>query len=469
MRNATSIRRPLLLIALLLALVKSAEFAIDSAATFCVDSGAFMVNALRMAVIAERSYFYGFLIRAFALPFHSLRAILVMQFLMGGISGWLLGFVLLRYFKVRPWIAILASLVFAIDPAQVMDEHMVMTEASAMLAMAVFLTIACGYLESPAPWRLVVLAFAGAVLVGMRIVFVPPVVALSVLLPLGARKTFQRPRVLAMALAVSCGATFLFQEGYRHLTGDLAGREPAYHYATGFFLVSAVAPLVDPGLAPDAVTAKAIDRQNQTEFPLKDVSFRSRQLWQSYGFVARLKEGYRGDLRQANDAANRLAHAAILRHPIGLLKLGLITYVDYWLHLRHLKASLPWEIGTTEGSKLLPLDVNLIGKNFHVDVSRNWLLQTRSRRYYLWGAAWHIFLLLAPLLAGIAWWLSASKNEIPLLFFLWSLLLLAATCLGAVESVYRYLHPFSFTGLIAAAFLLEMRCVVAGRRDSSGR
>lgn len=455
MLSSPTIRRPLILIALLLALVKSVEFVVDSASSFCSDSGAFVMNALRMGFVSERSYFYGFLIRVFALPLHSLRAIVAMQLVMGAISGWLLGFILLRYFKVRPGIAILASLVFAIDPAQVMDEHMVMTEAPAMLAMALFLLAACGYLESPASWRLVILAFAGVLLVGIRIVFVPPVLAAAVLLPLAAHGFLRRPRALVLALAVSCGSTFIFQEGYRYLTGYLGGGEPAYHYATGFFLVSSVAPLVNRADASDSRAANAIDEQNQSQFPLKGVHVRSRQLWQPDGLVARLKAAYNGDLKQANEAANHLAHAAIVQHPAGFLKLGLIIYIDYWRHLPNLKWSLPWEIGTAAGSELLPRDAVIFHDTFRVDVARIQFLETPSRRYYMWGRACHIFLLFAPFLAGAAWWVLPRMHQIPLLFFAWSVLVVTSACLGAVESVYRYLHPLSFTGLIAAACLVE--------------
>jgi hypothetical protein len=62
-----------------------------------------------------------------------------MQVVMGGLSAWLLTFALVRFFRVRAWIAILAGLVFALDPVQVIYEHMVMAETATMLAMAVFI------------------------------------------------------------------------------------------------------------------------------------------------------------------------------------------------------------------------------------------------------------------------------------------------------------------------------------------
>ena len=137
---------PLLTLAILLAVVKSIQFAIDSTALFYFDSGSFILNALGLAFISERSYVYGYLIRIFAVPFHSLRAIVAMQLVMGGVTAWLLGFVLLRFLKVRAWIAILAALAFAFDPVQIVHEHLVMAETSTLLVMAIFLVAASRYL-----------------------------------------------------------------------------------------------------------------------------------------------------------------------------------------------------------------------------------------------------------------------------------------------------------------------------------
>ena len=103
-------RAPLLTLAILLAVVKSIQFAIDSTALFYFDSGSFILNALGLAFVSERSYVYGYLIRIFAVPFHSLRAIIAMQLVMGGVTAWVLGLVLLSFLKVRAWIAILACL-----------------------------------------------------------------------------------------------------------------------------------------------------------------------------------------------------------------------------------------------------------------------------------------------------------------------------------------------------------------------
>src|SRR5450631_3268001 len=139
-------RAPLLTLAILLAVVKSIQFAIDSTALFYFDSGSFILNALGLGFISERSYVYGYLIRIFAVPFHSLRAIVAMQLVMGGVTAWLLGFVLLRFLKVRAWIAILAALAFAFDPVQIVHDHLVMAETSTLVVLVIFQVAASRYL-----------------------------------------------------------------------------------------------------------------------------------------------------------------------------------------------------------------------------------------------------------------------------------------------------------------------------------
>src|SRR5450755_1464578 len=181
---STVIRRaPLLTLAVLLAVVKSIEFAIDSTALFYFDSGAFILNAMGLAFIPERSYVYGYLIRIFALPFHSLRAIVAMQVVMGGFTAWLLGFALIRFLKIRPWIAILAALAFAFDPVQIVHERLVLTETTALFATAIFLLAAARYLRAPDLWQLVLLSFLGILLVSLRTVYLPLVLLSAVLLP----------------------------------------------------------------------------------------------------------------------------------------------------------------------------------------------------------------------------------------------------------------------------------------------
>src|SRR5690349_8577321 len=97
LRLASVRRSPMLALGLLLAGAKSMQFAIDSTTLFFIDSGSFLLNGLQLAFIPERSYVYGYLLRILAIPFHSLRAIVAMQLVMGSLTSWVLGVVLVRY------------------------------------------------------------------------------------------------------------------------------------------------------------------------------------------------------------------------------------------------------------------------------------------------------------------------------------------------------------------------------------
>jgi hypothetical protein len=464
---------PLLTLAILLVVVKSVQFAIDSTALFYYDSGAFLRNALRVGFIPERSYVYGYLIRIFAVPFQSLPAIVAMQVVAGGLTAWLLGFTLIRLLNVKAWIAVLAALAFAFDPVQIVHEHLILTEATALLAMAAFLVVGSQYLRAPEWWLLVLLSFLGILLVSLRIVYLPLVLISAVLLPLAvcfwspAWPRARRFRALALALAVSCGSTTLLHRGYMELTGSLARREPAYHYVTGFFLVAGVAPIIQAQDSDDARVARAIVEQNESALPLWNAEFRSQQLWNAEGFVGRLKKAYPGEIGEANRAAQHLAYAAILRNPWGFLKLGINAYLEYWKRLPNLRWILPSENGSGAGPVVLLYDLPLIRSAFGEDVSGQNVLETPSRQLHILGRGWYVFLLVSPFLAGIALWLRRSEPAalfLPeALIFLWSCALLAATCLGSEDS-YRYLHPFSFTGLIAAALLVDI--VITSRQAS---
>jgi hypothetical protein len=451
-------RAPLATAAVLLALVKSIQFAIDPQVLFFHDSGAFILNGMGLAFLPHRSYVYGALLRLVAVPFHSLRVIVAMQIIMGGLTAWLMAVALVRFMQVRAWIAILAALAFAIDPVQIVHEHLVMSETAALLVMATFLVAALKYLQDPSPRWLVILSFLGVLLVSLRIVYLPAVLAAAVLLPVSAyfSSSARRPRVLAIALVASCGSAALFHLGYRYLTGWLAGREPAYHYMTGFFLLASVAPIIESGDTGDARVASAIMAQNMSGFPLASRASRSDQLWAPEGFVARLTTIFGGDEREADQAAQRLARAAIQRNPLGFLKLGLENYLSFWGGVLYVRSSLEWE----NGSQLPPAanahEASVIRSVFGVDVSNQHTLRTPSRRYHILARHWSLFLLASPFLAGLALWLGPANPRGTALLLGWNCLLLAATCFGAVSTVYRYLHPFSFTALAAAAILCEI-------------
>ncbi len=448
-------RRPLLTIALALAMIKAFQFAVDSQALFFNDSGAFILNALGWQFLPERSYVYSWLIGIFAVPFHSLRAIAGMQMLMGAATAWLLAFLLIRYFHVRGWIGMLAALVFAFDPLQVVYEHLVMTETTALLAAALFLATGLQYLRRPKWQLLVLLSLLGALLVSLRTVYVPVAVVCAPVVPLLAYLRGKKAGTLALGLAVSCGSMVVCQSGYRYLTGWLSGQEPAYHYQAGFFQAGVVAPLIEPGDSDDSRVAKAVTEQSRSGVPLRDRELRPAQVWAPGGLAARLKAVFHGDTVAANRAAEDLARAAIARNPLGFLRLGFESYLDFWRVMPRLRWRLPWEVGAQPAPVLTAYDVEAIQRTFGVDVSRQHLWVTPSRRYSVLGRWWGYFLLASPFLTCVATYSIREDQPGAIFLCVWSLLLLGATCLGGSEPVFRYLHPFSFTGLAACGMLAE--------------
>ncbi len=468
-------RAPLLATALLLILVKSIQFGVDSQVLFWYDSVAFIRTALGLNFVPERSYVYSGLIRAFAVPFHSLPVIVGMQVIMGGLTAWMLTFALIRFLRVRSWIAILAGMVFAFDPVQVLYERLVMTETAAMLAMAIFLLAALKYLGNPSLSWLVILAFLGVLLVSLRLVYVPVVMAVAVLLPLAAYFPLSagRMRPLALALLVSCGSTALFHQGYRSFTGWFAAGEPAYHYKTGFFLLATVAPLVKSTDGEDARVAAAIEEQNRSAFPLSNPDIRTYHLWNKGGLVSKIRTIFVAKAahaasrtpnappiglfseREADQAARRLARSTILRDPLGFVGLGLHSYLSFWRGIPDLWWELPSENGSFPPPTVNADNALLVLSAFGADVSNQQTLHTPSRQYHEFVRYWCVFLLASPVLAGFAWWLTPGNAKGLALLFVWNCLLLVATCIGSQELAYRYLHPFSFTGIATGAVLFE--------------
>ena len=478
-------RAPLATAALFIVLLKAIEFAIDSQTLLWFDSGGFILNAVGLQFSGYRSYVYGGLIRAFAVSLHSLRAIVAMQVVMGGLSAWLLTFALVRFLRVRAWIAILAGLVFALDPVQVIYEHMVMAETATMLAMAVFIVGALKYLEDPSPVWLAILPFLGIILASLRLVYVPVVLATAVLLPAATHfwSSVRRPRLLALGLLVSCGSAAICHLGYQHLTGWLAGREPAYLYEPGLLQLGTVASIVEPRDTDDPRVAAAIQAQKTSSIRLSDPDVRYRQLWDPQGLVPKLKtifgdqadsypasrRGFRSTRRDdpyyrlADQAAQRVARAAILRNPLGFLSLGIHNYLGYWRHIQYWKGFLAMEDGQWPEPQVSAYAARVILSAFGADVSNEHLLNTPSRRYHVFARGWQVFLLAAPFLTGLAWWLSPPNSKGVAFLFFWNCLLMAATCFGAVQDAYRFLHPFSFTGLAATAILLEVAATWRGK------
>lgn len=429
---------------------------LDSHVFFDSDSCSFLLNGLRVSFIPVRSYVYGdIIVRLIAAPLHdSLRTVVAAQCLMGGVTAWLLCYCLVSFFDIRNSIAIACAVGFALDPVQVFYEHLIMTESMTMLVSALFITTAFHYLRHRYWITLVGTSLLGSGLVSLRLVYVPVVLIAAVVIPLMAwfpyRECERWVRYLVLALVVSCGSTLLFQAGYRHVTGHFARREPGYHYWTGCFLLASVSPLVEASDSNDPRVVRVLADSKKSPYPL-EFEYRVFQLWSAGGLIDRLKTALSGDDRLTNNAAEVIARNAIRRDPAGFLGLGLRTYFAYWIGLSKLGDTIQSELNNVISSS----DRSLIAHFFHIRVVPPGEQRSMSVRYYFATRSWYGVLLFSPVLLITGILLKSTNMKEMLFLFTWSGLLITATCLGAVESIVRYLHPLSFETIAVFGVLIE--------------
>lgn len=447
---------PPLLIALLILASKAIQIALDSQVMLFTDSAMLLLNAARWLFYPERSYVYGWFLRLCCLPSHSLDLLVYLQALMGALAAWLLAFSLHRYLGVRWSIAGAAALLFAWDPSQILHEHMVMTEASAGVVAALFLTAALAYLDRPRLPLFLPLSFFAVGLTSLRVVYVPLVAMAAIVIPLAARNRGWRQPLLALLLSLAAfGAG---QNAFRHVTGRIAGREPAYHYATGRFLAGNIAPLLRAEDTDDPRVAAVLTQAQTADHPLPDFGStnRNHQLWHEGGLILQLVALYNGDVDRADIEARKLAANAIRRDPLGFLKLGLYTWWEYPVAFASgFQAVARIEQGASPKEQPWPRDWVAVSNLFPGYTLERNLLPTPARRFHSVSQPWCTLAFLAPFLGAISLFVTPRQYRRPAAFlFLWSTALFAATCLGSMM-VLRYLHPLSFLAFAALALLAE--------------
>jgi hypothetical protein len=333
---------------------------------------------------------------------------------------------------------------------------MVMTEASAGVVAALFLTAALAYLDRPRLPLFLPLAFFAVGLTSLRVVYVPLVAMAAIVIPLAARNRGWRQPLLALLLSLAAfGAG---QNAFRHVTGRIAGREPAYHYATGRFLAGNIAPLLRAEDTDDLRVAAVLTQAQTADHPLPDFGStnRNHQLWHEGGLILQLVALYNGDVDRADIEARKLAANAIRRDPLGFLKLGLYTWWEYPVAFASgFQAVARIEQGASPKEQPWPRDWVAVSNLFPGYTLERNLLPTPARRFHSFSQPWCTLAFLAPFLGAISLFVTPRQYRRPAAFlFLWSSALFAATCLGAIM-VLRYLHPLSFLAFAALALLAE--------------
>jgi len=423
---------------------------------FLGDSASYIWTALSGWLPPDRSFVYGYFIRLTAVSTSSLLSLIFVQAFLAGLAALVLAHLLIRYFRVRPWLAFTVALLASLEPLQLLYERYVMTETLALAVFVFYLWMAVHYLEDPRIKWLGTIQGIATLLISIRFAFIPMVWICSSAIPILAfpvianrarsagTKIWDRP---AIHLIMSVFALFLFTTAYKHINGSLQHKPPAYSYDSGFFALSFVMPILEPEDFPDVNLGNRL--LSDLNFPVKDRRARSTHHWMEGGTVDRLQK-IEPDRVKADAIASQAAFRAVIRKPVAFLKLGWHTFTDYF-DRSYLQSSIKIDLGDRR------LDAEfqeLMTTHFHYPSDRSSALdlQTITGRYFLHSETWFQLLLFLPIGWGLL--LVVLRDDVHRRRAL-LLCLISAICIGValflVElPVPRYLHVAAWLFLLMA-------------------
>jgi hypothetical protein len=437
------------------------------------DSMVYVNSAFGTGGPGDRSFAYGrYLIRPLLWLFGSLDAVVVAQALMAAGCSALLSAILRAGFGVALWLAAVVGLLYVAEPLALLYQRMMMTEGPALFFLAIFLLLGIVYLERPRLRLLALLAALSVAGVAFRVSMLP-VLLLSMLLlpPLAVLRLWPVPRDMlvkcATHLLVGLALTFGMHALYKDLYHKVTGLPAAYNSADGLFLLASWAPLVTRDDFPDPAQFDRI--QPTLGSSLADRFARPGHRFAPDGLIGRLIQSEQNNEGAANTLASKIAWHVARRDPLGVLRLGLATYLDFWNPqvMRHV-------LEVDEGQ--LEADQELIDKfrtRYHEDISGHFRIQNFVKSFHASGQPWYRLALLSPLV-----WLAAlilrPRSWRPLLLIGVSVIgLMLIDTLLVIEPVVRYLHSLAWLtillcGIIAQSLLdLFRRAAVAPRDRAS--
>jgi hypothetical protein len=430
---------------------------------FLLDSAIYFQSALDGRPPLDRSFVYPWLVRTVALGSGSGLALVLLQTLCGWLAALLLLGLLVRRFGVREPLALALAALFALEPAQLFYERMLMAEATGGVLLVAAFTSHAAYLQRGRPGWLLAAAVFGLGAATLRLNLLPVVLTWTVLVPallVGATRAWGRG-ALHLALALAAAATLHL--GYRQAYAHLSHEPPGYHGASGRFQLALVAPLVEPEhLVQAGLPATLLQ---QVTIGLRDPRLREAQLWRQGGLV----EVVSRHASEPDETAGRIARAALREHPLGLLRMAAGLWRDHFDDTL-MRDRLADDLGRRAVNERIRGELQ---RRLGVDASEAQRQRGAVRAWFAVGAPWLVLtLVLLPLLALLVPWLARDLPGRPLR------LLLALTSLGLVAShvlfspivSYRYLHPLPWfllanLGLLAEAMLRRRR---AAAQPASG-
>lgn len=438
--------------ALLLALVvlKGAAIVLDpQLRLFLGDSSSYLFAARAEDWLPpDRSFTYPMLLELLVRPSGSLHTLLYWQSAAGIGTALLLARVLRMRFELPLALVFAATCAFALEPAQLFYERMVLAETFGLLAFAGFFVAASAYLVRYGIAWLVLAVLLGLAAVTLRMNYLPVVVVISLGLPLLSLLDRERRQRLPMVFAhcVLAALCFAATHGeYRQYVGVLFDRPPGYIGQAGFMRMGLITPLIKP--AHFTRIGLPADFADRLEFDLADPRTRPSQLWSPGGLAdAIAKAGL-----DVDTASRKLSAYALRDDPFGVVRLGVGTLGGYF-HPEGARLRLTKDLGR-DPIPYPPEVVATVRTHWAYDltgVAERW---TPVSRAFEAGSRWLVaclFLLLPIAVANvIVHWKRATRLQ-AVLAALFAIGLVATEVLFSSIASYRYLHALPFFMLVNA-------------------
>ena len=425
------------------------------------DSGSYIRTALTGSIPRDRSYFYGYLVRVFAVWPHGFAPLLVAQALASGATAIVFALICSRFFRMSNRLSFFFGLMCALDPCQLVWERYVMTETFSLLVYVVILYWSLAYLRDRRLWQLVIVQMLSVVLIGFRMSFLPVVQACTILVPLIAFARSASPVLRQRSpdrmrgggdlrsglthVMASIAMMFIIHGAYKYANGWLSNRESAYLYTTGEHLAAVWSPALEPSDSTDSRFRDLI--ASGREFKIDDMRLRNAQHF-GEGFLIDRWRKIENDRRKRDRIARATAMNALRRRPLQIAGLTLKTYMGY-RGIASIQSYGREELG---GGQLTDEQVKMFAEKFRFTTVK--LLSTKPfsllQRYFLAGWPYYFIVVISPLTCALATWVSRQRAFVLLLLIHASILMVVITALSPQASV-RYLQPISMLTLFSIA------------------
>jgi len=420
------------------------------------DSGSYISTATSGTIPPDRSFVYGYVVRALAVWPSSLTPLLLCQALLSGGTAIMVAVICRSIFCLSPRNSYFFGLVSCVDPLQLVWERYVMTEAVSLFIYVLFLYFCFCYVRDRHIRNLLFVQLLGIVLLAFRLSYLLVIQVTTVLLPLVAfvpDTAVTRRRLAGFFvptlwghLAISGILMLGLHSCYKEVNGRLCHSAPAYGYNTGFHLLAVWAPALKPVDAVDSRLAQVIAKGN--DYHITSLDLRNSQRF-SPGYLVDRWRTIESNPLTANDIARRTGLRALRRDPLGILNLAIRTYLEFWNH-RSMKIFARLDLG----HDMTKDNVAMLATHFHwtgnpaISAEHPTLLQ----RYFLGSWRYCLFVLISPLL-GLASLFVVREKKYAALLFIHASILVAVITVFTVNPSMRYVQPISILTILIIAQL----------------